>query len=122
MCSGICTWMTSAPQSASCRAAVGPARTWVRSRTRKRARACEAGMCGMARVLVKDIEFYVTVPRKTRDTQHATSRVPLGRNCVKIATFNVNSIRGRLSCLLEWLHDAQPDVACLQELRIFHEE
>jgi exodeoxyribonuclease-3 len=41
---------------------------------------------------------------------------------VKIATFNINSIRGRLSSLLEWLHDAQPDVACLQELRIYHEE
>src|SRR5512139_2671984 len=48
MCSGICTWMTSAPQSASWRAAVGPARTWVRSITRKRASAVEAGRWGMA--------------------------------------------------------------------------
>src|SRR5205809_4181507 len=47
MCSGICTWITSAPQSASWRAAVGPARTCVRSMTRKRASAFEAGMCGM---------------------------------------------------------------------------
>src|SRR6185503_21094726 len=48
MCSGIWTWITSAPQSASWRAAVGPARTWVMSITRKRARACEAGRCGIA--------------------------------------------------------------------------
>ena len=41
---------------------------------------------------------------------------------MKIATFNINSIRGRLSCLLEWLREAQPDVVCLQELRIYHEE
>src|SRR5581483_10426580 len=34
--------MTLAPQSASCRTAVGPARTRVRSRTVKRERACEA--------------------------------------------------------------------------------
>src|SRR5512138_1299438 len=47
MCSGICTWITSAPQSASWRAAVGPARTCVMSTTRKRARAWEAGMWGM---------------------------------------------------------------------------
>ena len=41
---------------------------------------------------------------------------------VKIATFNINSIRGRLSSLLDWLREAQPDVVCLQELRIYHEE
>ncbi len=41
---------------------------------------------------------------------------------VKIATFNINSIRGRLSHLLEWLDEAKPDVVCVQELRIYHEE
>jgi exodeoxyribonuclease-3 len=41
---------------------------------------------------------------------------------MKIATFNINSIRNRLANLLEWLRVAQPDVACLQELRIYHEE
>src|SRR5258708_22289154 len=49
MCSGICTWITSAPQSASWRAAVGPARTWVRSTTRNRASAAEAGRWGTRR-------------------------------------------------------------------------
>jgi len=41
---------------------------------------------------------------------------------MRIATFNINSIRGRLERLLEWLREAQPDVVCLQELRIYHEE
>jgi len=41
---------------------------------------------------------------------------------MKIATFNINSIRGRLPRLLEWLDDARPAVVCLQELRIYHEE
>ncbi len=41
---------------------------------------------------------------------------------MKIATFNINSIRGRLPRLLEWLREAQPDVVCLQELRIYPEE
>src|ERR1041385_7105584 len=36
---------------------------------------------------------------------------------MKIATFNVNGINGRLSVLLRWLGEAQPDVACLQELK-----
>jgi len=36
---------------------------------------------------------------------------------VKIATFNVNGINGRLPLLLDWLAEAQPDVACLQELK-----
>jgi exodeoxyribonuclease-3 len=36
---------------------------------------------------------------------------------VKIATFNVNGVKGRLPRLLEWLDEAKPDVACLQELK-----
>ena len=36
---------------------------------------------------------------------------------MRIATFNVNGITKRLSRLLEWLEEAQPDVACLQELK-----
>jgi exodeoxyribonuclease-3 len=41
---------------------------------------------------------------------------------MKIATFNINSIRNRFANLIDWLAGAQPDVACLQELRIYHEE
>ena len=41
---------------------------------------------------------------------------------MRIATFNINSIRGRLARLTEWLEEARPDVVCLQELRIYHEE
>jgi exodeoxyribonuclease-3 len=41
---------------------------------------------------------------------------------VKIATYNINSIRNRFDRLLEWLQDARPDVVCLQELRIYDEE
>jgi exodeoxyribonuclease III len=36
---------------------------------------------------------------------------------LKIATFNVNGIRSRLSNLLEWLNREKPDIACLQELK-----
>lgn len=36
---------------------------------------------------------------------------------MKIATFNVNGINGRLTVLLRWLTEAQPDVVCLQELK-----
>lgn len=36
---------------------------------------------------------------------------------VKIATYNVNGINGRLSVLLKWLKEAQPDIVCLQELK-----
>jgi exodeoxyribonuclease III len=40
---------------------------------------------------------------------------------VKIATFNVNGIRGRLPRLLEWLARAKPDIVCLQEIKAAHE-
>jgi exodeoxyribonuclease-3 len=36
---------------------------------------------------------------------------------MKVATFNVNGINSRLPRLLEWLGEAQPDIACLQELK-----
>ena len=36
---------------------------------------------------------------------------------MKIATFNVNGVNGRLPLLLEWLEAAKPDVVCLQELK-----
>ena len=36
---------------------------------------------------------------------------------MKIATFNVNGINGRLPVLLRWLGEAKPDVVCLQELK-----
>lgn len=36
---------------------------------------------------------------------------------MKIATFNVNGVNGRLSLLLRWLAEAEPDVVCLQELK-----
>lgn len=36
---------------------------------------------------------------------------------MKIATFNVNGINGRLPVLLRWLAEYKPDVACLQELK-----
>ena len=36
---------------------------------------------------------------------------------MKIATFNVNGVKGRMPRLLEWLVEAQPDVACLQEIK-----
>lgn len=36
---------------------------------------------------------------------------------MKIATFNVNGIKGRMPRLLEWLDEASPDIACLQEIK-----
>jgi exodeoxyribonuclease III len=41
---------------------------------------------------------------------------------MRIATFNINSIRNRLPRLLEWMAESRPDVVCLQELRIYHDE
>jgi exodeoxyribonuclease-3 len=37
---------------------------------------------------------------------------------VRLASWNVNSLRVRLPHLLDWLRDAQPDVACLQETKV----
>jgi len=36
---------------------------------------------------------------------------------VKIVTYNVNGVNGRLPVLLQWLSEAAPDIVCLQELK-----
>src|ERR1700710_2508673 len=36
---------------------------------------------------------------------------------MKIATYNINGINGRLEILLRWLKEAEPDIVCLQELK-----
>ncbi|RFM29085.1 exodeoxyribonuclease III [Deminuibacter soli] len=36
---------------------------------------------------------------------------------MKIATYNVNGVNGRLPVLLRWLAESAPDVVCLQELK-----
>jgi exodeoxyribonuclease-3 len=36
---------------------------------------------------------------------------------MKIATYNVNGVNGRLPVLLRWLNEQAPDVVCLQELK-----
>jgi exodeoxyribonuclease-3 len=36
---------------------------------------------------------------------------------MKIATYNVNGVNGRLPVLIKWLKTAKPDIVCLQELK-----
>jgi exodeoxyribonuclease-3 len=41
---------------------------------------------------------------------------------VKVATYNVNGVNGRLPVLLRWLAEEQPDIVCLQELKASDEK
>lgn len=41
---------------------------------------------------------------------------------MKIATYNVNGVNGRLPVLLRWLDVAQPDIVCLQELKALQDK
>lgn len=36
---------------------------------------------------------------------------------MKIATWNINGVKARIENLLAWLKEAQPDIACLQEIK-----
>jgi exodeoxyribonuclease-3 len=40
---------------------------------------------------------------------------------MRIATWNVNSVRQRLDHLLTWLNDCSPDIVCLQEIKCVDE-
>jgi exodeoxyribonuclease III len=46
----------------------------------------------------------------------------LDRLHLKVATYNVNGINGRLRRLLEWLDEASPDIVCLQEIKTTDEK
>src|SRR6202051_1797047 len=37
---------------------------------------------------------------------------------MKVATYNVNSIRQRLPIVLDWIGEHKPDVMCLQETKV----
>jgi len=37
---------------------------------------------------------------------------------MKVASFNVNSLRARLTLVLQWLDEYQPDVLCVQETKV----
>jgi exodeoxyribonuclease-3 len=41
---------------------------------------------------------------------------------MKLATYNVNGVNGRLPVLLRWLEEAKPDIVCLQELKTSDEK
>ena len=41
---------------------------------------------------------------------------------MRIATWNVNSVRQRVEALLAYLNDVRPDVLCLQELKCQEEQ
>ena len=45
---------------------------------------------------------------------NGTSRM---KPALKIASYNVNGVNGRLPRLLEWLRETSPDVVCLQEIK-----
>ena len=44
-----------------------------------------------------------------------------GLQTVKIATWNINSVRHRIHLLTRFLRDQQPDVLCLQETKVVDE-
>ena len=41
---------------------------------------------------------------------------------MKLATWNVNSVGARLPTVLKWFDEAQPDIACLQEIKCVDEK
>ncbi len=52
----------------------------------------------------------------------ATGVFGWGEAPVKIASWNVNSVKVRLPHLLAFLEDARPDVLCLQETKCLADE
>src|SRR3954452_7802830 len=56
-------------------------------------------------------------PSPATATGATARRTEPGRHLLKVATYNVNGVNGRLDALLDWLGKTEPDVVCLQELK-----
>src|SRR5262245_16852251 len=54
--------------------------------------------------------------------QGAPPRLSRGGCPLKLATWNVNSIRARTERVIPWLEANQPDVLCMQELKVEEEK
>ena len=71
---------------------------------------------------LEDSNFARTGALKERNSltigeAHHKNIVLIKYNFMKIATYNVNGVNGRLPVLLRWLKETKPDIACLQELK-----
>jgi exodeoxyribonuclease-3 len=67
-----------------------------------------------------DVDTVYTNPKnlvKHRCNYHLFSIILPKHTTMKIATYNVNGVNGRLPVLLRWLEETKPDVVCLQELK-----
>src|ERR1700676_5778918 len=58
--------------------------------------------------------------------QHPAAAAPVSRSerfllPMRIATWNVNSVRQRIDHLVTWLQDFSPDIVCLQEIKCLDE-
>lgn len=60
---------------------------------------------------------YGSRPRQSPSLDMVTGVTASADSRLRIASFNVNGINGRLPVLLRWLAEARPDVVCLQELK-----
>ena len=59
----------------------------------------------------------------SRDCPDGTQSMLVGREVrLKLATFNVNSIRKRVHVVKRWLKHHAPDVLCLQETKVHDSE
>src|SRR5687767_6978552 len=68
-----------------------------------------------------EFDFYLP-PRSPHRNSDSARQARDASIRMKIATFNVNGINGRLSVLLRWLEQSKPDVVCLQELKASQEK
>jgi exodeoxyribonuclease-3 len=81
--------------------------------------AGERGLCQTDATVQKNIGVFPF----SSDGQRSGSRASYPstrshqRGTLKIATYNVNGVNGRLDVLLRWLAEDRPDVVCLQELK-----
>ncbi|RWL15112.1 MAG: DUF3606 domain-containing protein [Mesorhizobium sp.] len=82
----------------------------------------EAGKTGASKADVKSAVKSVGNSRKKVEDKLSKKKATAAGQMVRIATFNVNGVNGRLPVLIRWLTATNYDIVCLQELKTSDEK
>jgi hypothetical protein len=77
---------------------------------------------GLLHVYAESLELEISHLKLQTPSVKLTKSNSNGRCAMKVASFNVNSIRARLPVVIPWLQKSRPDVLAMQETKVQDED
>src|SRR5438067_1941747 len=92
------------------------------SRSARPARGSILGITSASSGISASVSWAIDWSAAARSTRESSQVSPLATvGSMRLATWNVNSIKQRVPRLLPWLDERRPDVVCLQETKVSDE-